>query len=828
MLFARFSINLKLLTLSILPLLVLVAFLTREGIFLYDTIKNNYQTQTITKLALKLDNVAHQHALERGLTEGFLGSNGTNGEDIMLAQRKKSDQAVAELEYFMWAHQNDLQNINTDSNVHSLINILKHKKGVREDVYKLSNEQSAFTYYSLVNKKAIDTIYLLTKTVEDSTIRSELSSMVAMLWLKERAGQSRGALNGVYANGKATIEAYTHIYSFIKDFDNTLELLINNSDFHTKVSLADLARIPISIQIETIQNNFISQMNQLNNIQGPAPEKWFPLATERINTINAIVDEQASYTLYKSQDTLAQSQRYLMMVSSIMVLVISALIYLSYNISLNISSRIRNINTLLTQSVDNNDLSIQIDDQGDDEITHIAKGINSYISWVKDNLSNAEQVSLAHEYLANHDPLTKLANRSLFFTRLTQLTEQLNRLDRHHAILYIDLDFFKKINDKYGHYIGDKVLQVVANRLVSNVRIGDTVARLGGDEFAVILEGITSKKAHLVSQNLLEDIRNPMLIDNLTLHISVSIGMTFFPNEESDDPNILLKQADHALYDAKKLGRRQYRYFDKALKQVHDDNIQLENDLHSAIEKQEIFPHFQPQYCLQTQTIIGLETLARWEHPEKGFIPPDTFIPLAERLSLISLLTKSIMFKAGKYFLSFININPDLKLAINISASDCSSPHIIKLTQKLIEENLIKPEQIELDVTESALIHHPDSSIEVLNALNELGISIAIDDFGTGYSSLSYLTAFPIDVLKIDISFVAGIGVNPKQESIILVIIDLAKRLSLKVLAEGIETQAQVDFLVKNGCDYGQGYFYSKPCSYEGILEILEANNRQV
>jgi len=825
MFFTRFSINLKLLTLSTIPLLMLIAFLSRESQFLYGTIKSNDLTQTITILALKLDNVAHQHALERGFTEGFLASNGINSKSIMLAQRNKSDLAVTELEGFVRSHQNDLQNINTSSTTQSLINILEQKKTVRKDIDELSNQQSAFNYYSLVNKKAIDTIYLLTKIVEDSTIRSELDSMVAILWLKERAGQSRGALNSAYTNGKATIEAYTHIYSFITDFDNTLERLISSSYFHTKLSLTELPKTPNSIEIETIQNGFISQFNQLNNIQGPAPKKWFSLATERINILNRIVDEQASYILSRSQNTLAQSQRYLILVSSIIVLVISALIYLSYNISLNISSRIRNINTQLTGSVDKSDLSIKIDDQGDDELTHIAKGINNYIGWVENSQNNAKQVSLAHEYLANHDPLTKLANRSLFFARLTHLTEQMNRCDRHHAILYIDLDFFKAINDRYGHDIGDKVLKTVANRLNNNVRTGDTVARLGGDEFAVILEEITSNKAHLVSQKLLVDIRKPLLIDNFTLNISVSIGMTFFPNEESDDPNILLKQADHALYFAKKSGRRQYQYFDKALKQAHEDNIQLENDLQTAIKKQEIFPHFQTQHCLQTQAIIGLEALARWEHPEKGFIPPNTFIPLAEKLSLISLLTKSIMKKAGENFLSFININPNLKLTINISGSDCSSPHIIHLTEKLIEKNIIKPEQIGLDVTKSALIQHSEPSIEVIKALDELGINLAIDDFGTSSSSLNDLTRFPVDVLKIDMIFVTGIGVNPKQESVILVIIDLAKRLSLKVLAQGIETQAQVEFLVKNGCDYGQGYFYSKPSSYQNTIEILKKNH---
>lgn len=435
-----------------------------------------------------------------------------------------------------------------------------------------------------------------------------------------------------------------------------------------------------------------------------------------------------------------------------------------------------------------------------------------------------KKMSLEYEYLANHDPLTTLVNRGLFFSRLTHLTKQLERYDRHHAILYIDLDFFKRINDEYGHSTGDKVLQLFASRLRENIRTTDTAARLGGDEFAVILEEITSEHAHIAAKKILAEMKKPFIIDNITLNLSVSIGMTFFPNEDINDPKTLLKQADQALYDAKKSGRKQYRHFDKALKKIHEENTLLETELEDAIKKQNIQPYFQTQYCLTTHKIIGLEALARWHHPEKGFISPEKFIANAEKLSLISLLTESIMNQSATALLSFLKINPDLKVSINISGSECSNPHILHLVEKLISEQHIRPEQIELEVTESVLIEHPESSIEILKSLHSLGISIAIDDFGTGYSSLNYLTELPIDTLKIDMSFVQGIGINPQQETVIQVIIDLAKRFSLKLIAEGIETQAQADFLRLNGCDYGQGYLYSKPCSFSDIKNLLYKN----
>lgn len=821
MLLDRLSIRLKLLLLSILPLLLLAAFIILESEALYTTKKSSQQTEFIIGLALQLENVSHEFAKERGLTELFLASGGRVGREKIRRQRKLSDQYFDLLEKFINSHQRDLsglKGIHTKSD--QLRDLIKTRYAVRKKTDQLSGVITAFAYYSLVNNQTIGLVDFITTFITNTTVRGELQHFVEIMWIEERASQSRGALYGVYQKSTASIGDYTRIHTFIKKFDHRLELLLNNRSFHTKADLHALTKNLMFMKVSSIQNKFLEQIDDLNTIQGPTTEHWFSLATQRIVSIRAIINKQASYILNEAQQMAALSQRRLIVGSIIMFLAIMTLISLSYYIARNISDRIHNINTLLTRSIETDDLSIRIDEQGNDEVAHIAQGINRYISWLKDVVGNVKEISLKQEHLANHDPLTNLANRSLFFSRLTHLTDQLHRHDRHHAILYIDLDFFKQVNDSYGHNIGDRVLQLFSKRLVNSIRTGDTPARLGGDEFAVVLEEITPDRARLVSQKVLDAMKRPFLIDNLKLEVSVSIGMTFFPDDEFQTPNALLLQADKALYDAKNSGRQQYRYFDNTLKKEYEENQQLENDLSQAIVSKEVFPHFQPQYCLKTKKIVGLEALARWRHPERGSIPPGKFIAIAERLSLITLLTESMIKQVAGYLPAFTDIDPELKIAINISGSECSNPHILHLIQDLIKEKNINPKQIELEVTETILIEHPESSIKILTALSNLGISIAIDDFGTGYSSLSYLTDLPIDILKIDRSFVEGIGVNPQQEIVIQVIIDLAKRLSLKVIAEGVETAAQAEFLSQNGCDYGQGYFYSKPLPAQEIGKL--------
>jgi diguanylate cyclase (GGDEF)-like protein len=568
---SRLSISVKLLFLSVLPLLLLTVLLLHKGQELYETKKNSSQTINIVKLAIKLHNIAHQHALERGLTAGFLASNGSIGKEKLLMQRNKTDLSVTELTAFLNANQYNLKNVN--ANISRLVDLLKKTKIIRSNTDRLSNDRNFFSYYSSVNKNTIDIIDILATRVKDITIRSELDNLVTMQWLEERSGQSRGALNAVYAKGSATTADYANIHGYIKDFDNKLELLINNRLFHTKPALKKLIKLPLFTQINAIQTDFISQSKQLYNIQGPTSQQWFPFAKQRVVMIKAIIDKQASYILNQSQQIVTQSQYYLIVGCLMIIAIIFALIGLTYYIAHDISHRIRNINTLLTRSISDNDLSIKIDVKGSDEVSHIAEGINSYMSWLKNVINDINDISLEHEHLANHDSLTKLPNRSLFFNRLEHLTDQLHRHDRQHAILYIDLDFFKQINDEHGHAIGDKVLQTFSHRLLSSIRINDTGARIGGDEFAVILEEITPDQAQLVTQELLEEMKKPLLIDDITLNIGISVGMTFFPNEESNDPKVLLHQADQALYKAKNSGRQHYRCYEVSPKSHEEKTV---------------------------------------------------------------------------------------------------------------------------------------------------------------------------------------------------------------------------------------------------------------
>jgi len=445
------------------------------------------------------------------------------------------------------------------------------------------------------------------------------------------------------------------------------------------------------------------------------------------------------------------------------------------------------------------------------------------------SLQTLEKQRTQLEYQANHDALTNLPNRILFVDRVKQAMQLADHYKNKIAVLFIDLDHFKEINDSLGHHIGDKVLVEFAKRLSTQIGKSDTISRFGGDEFVILLndiESIDTITNFIVDAR--EIIKKPFLIDSTVLHIEMSIGISLYPNDGSTVGK-LLKNADAAMYKAKNSGRNTYSFYDEEMSMKAIERFSLEMDLRDALMKDELVVYFQPQIDAVADKLVGMEALVRWNHPRLGLIFPDNFIPLAESAGLIVQLDRIVMSKAILQFKEWYakGFNPG-KLSMNLAIGQIESEDFIKYITTLLKNENCNYHNIELEVTESQIMNNPKKSIEVLEDLDKLGISISIDDFGTGYSSLSYLKKLPIKKLKIDKSFIDELPYNLDDVAITNTIINLCSNLNLKVIAEGVETLEQKDFLVKNGCRFIQGYLYSKPLCIEDMTAYLNSSNFKV
>ncbi len=432
------------------------------------------------------------------------------------------------------------------------------------------------------------------------------------------------------------------------------------------------------------------------------------------------------------------------------------------------------------------------------------------------------------EFQANHDALTGLPNRVLFMDRLNQFIELSKRTGKVMAVLFIDLDSFKEINDSLGHDIGDKVLVEVSNRMKMHMRSSDTLSRLGGDEFSIILNNLTdTEDITNIIINGMESFKKPFLVDNNTLHISMSVGISLYPND-GDTAHSLLKNADAAMYKAKQNGRNTYSFYDEEMTKKAYERIFLETELRKALKNDELTVYYQPQMNAGNEKVVGMEALVRWIHPEMGMIFPDRFIPLAELTGMIVSLDRVVMTKAIKEFKKWyeLGLNPG-KISLNLSIKQLEEEDFFDFIKELVESSECLFKNIEFEVTETQVMNNPEESISALRKLNDLGINISIDDFGTGYSSLSYLKRLPINKLKIDKSFVDNLPNDPEDSAITKTIVSLCKSLSLDVIAEGVETQEQKEFLLANGCSLIQGYLYSKPIPAQEMQKFLEKYNKR-
>lgn len=434
-------------------------------------------------------------------------------------------------------------------------------------------------------------------------------------------------------------------------------------------------------------------------------------------------------------------------------------------------------------------------------------------------------------HMANYDQLTGLANRELFRMRLEHAISCAERRDESVAVLYIDLDHFKLINDSLGHVIGDKLLAEVSNRLSETVREIDTVARLGGDEFAIVLEAITQTyDVAAIADKIIEKVNKSFVIDAHILHVGISIGIACYPHC-GKDLDVIINNADTALYKAKATGRNRYQFYTNRMNQQPMSLLNIDSDLTSALAKQQFELHYQPKFDTNSGAVSGNEALLRWNHPEQGLIHPAKFIPLLEKNGLITDVGKWVLESACKQHVQWQDAGLAIgKMAVNLSGRQLMQRDFCEMVANILSDTGIEPGALEFELTETLLIQNTQATKSILDTLKSMGISIAIDDFGTGYNSFSYLNEFFFDTLKIDQSFIKNVTKKGSEASITTAIIGLAKELGINVVAEGVETLAQLEFLQDKQIDEIQGYYFSPPVTahaLEGILYEQHVSNAQ-
>ncbi|MFN8162332.1 MAG: EAL domain-containing protein [Solirubrobacterales bacterium] len=433
---------------------------------------------------------------------------------------------------------------------------------------------------------------------------------------------------------------------------------------------------------------------------------------------------------------------------------------------------------------------------------------------------------LRHQAL--HDSLTELPNRVLAIDRAEQMLARARRNSQPMAALYVDLDGFKHINDKFGHATGDELLRLVAGRLASLVRKGDTAARLAGDEFVVLLENATlDADPKLVAERLLSMLRRPYDLKaeigkELTVTASVGISLGWGGTAEE-----LLKDADIALYEAKRMGGNGYSLFERSMGTAAEDQLALEMDLPDALAREELFLLYQPTFDLQTESVIGVEALIRWRHPTRGIIEPNQFIPIAERNELIVPIGRWVLNEACRQAAAWQAKGNAIGMSVNVSGVQLNRDGLIDDVRNALAESGLDPTTLTLEITETVLMRDAEASAKRLTALKDLGIRIAIDDFGTGYSSLAYLHQFPVDALKIDRSFIGGIASSEESTTLIHTLVQLGKTLSIETLAEGIEETSQLKALQREECDQGQGFLFARPLTAVAVEEFMDPAKRQ-
>jgi len=436
----------------------------------------------------------------------------------------------------------------------------------------------------------------------------------------------------------------------------------------------------------------------------------------------------------------------------------------------------------------------------------------------------ARSLAEANEELTQmvlHDHLTKLPNRTLLEDRLTQSINKASRSNSHFALMFMDLDGFKAINDSLGHHIGDRLLVEVAERLTGSMRAHDTVARLGGDEFVILVDLVKPDDAMPVAEKLVEVVNQPFMVDKHELRVSASVGIAIYPEDGSTRHDLVIN-ADAAMYHTKRSGRNGYNFFEPSMNANAHNQLQWLQDLRVALERKQFRLVYQPKFRSPDGPVMGAEALLRWQHPVHGIVGPDEFIALAERSGLIIPIGAWVLDEACRQMQEWIKLGySDWKIAVNLSALQFADPHLLDVVTAALEKHQLPASCLTLEVTESTAMHDTAASMQTLQKIADLGVDISIDDFGTGYSSLLYLKRLPANELKIDRGFVRDLSDGTEDAAIVSAIVALGRTLNLRIVAEGVETEMQQDFLTSVGCDALQGYLMGRPMPPEQFLQAI-------
>ena len=495
------------------------------------------------------------------------------------------------------------------------------------------------------------------------------------------------------------------------------------------------------------------------------------------------------------------------------------------------------------------DLSVRLKRQNiDDELTDVSNEINGMLgalersqlflskseSALKKAIEKLQDEVLEHEktqeqikYIAYHDTLTGLPNRNLLNELLVHSITLAERNNKCMAVLFLDIDGFKMINDSKGHGMGDQILQEVAERLLKTLRKSDVIARHGGDEFIVIIEELDNcSGVELIANKIINCFQEPFHLENQDYFLTTSVGVAVYP-ADGQTPDMLIKNADIAMYKAKENGKNQYLFCTPVMKDVANETMELSTNLYRAIEKNELELYYQPQLSCHNNQIMGVEALIRWRHPVMGLISPAKFIPIAEKTGLILPIGEWVLRTACQQNKKWQEQGlPKIRMGVNLSLRQFHNNDLLNLVEAVLKETKLAPQYLELEITETIAMKEKSYIINTLNAFRQIGVSIAIDDFGTEYSSLSYLKHLPVDRLKVAMQFIRGIGIDHKDEALAKGIIVLAKSIGMNVIAEGVETKEQLEFLKNHNCDEIQGYYFFKPLIEAEMTKLLITYNK--